>query len=215
MSRRTDCGGNAVEPPARVYPTSPLASRIGRVSLSLTSYPWAVEDQAESVLRALRRTRQFRQFTDESVKEEQLHEILNVARWTGSSTNWQPWRFIIVRDPDKRARLAELAPNAKHVANAAVVIVVVMPGAKPEWEAFDEGRLIERILVAAEVQGLGAGVGWATPKYRAGVAEFLGLSEPSYARSLVSIGHPAPEAQRPKAAPGEARKPLSELVREA
>lgn len=168
--------------------------------------------QAEAVLAALRRTRQHRHFSDEPVSDDDLRQILNVARWTGSSTNWQPWRFLLVRDAAKRARLAKLAPNARHVAAAAVVIAVVMPGEKPDWESYDEGRLAERILIAAEALGLGAGIGWVTPKYRDGVAAFLELSPPAYVRTVVSIGHPTREALVPKSGPGLARMPQSELI---
>jgi len=44
------------------------------------------------------------------------------------------------------------------------------------------------------------------------VVEYLGLEEPSYVRTFISLGHPTEEARRPKSAPGQARKPLSELL---
>jgi nitroreductase len=53
----------------------------------------ATRDTADAILRALRRTRQIRRFTDEPVAEADLVAILEVARWTGSSTNRQPWTF--------------------------------------------------------------------------------------------------------------------------
>lgn len=197
-----------------------LRSRIGqsRGDPRAAAYPLAMEemqrDEGDVVLAALRRTRQVRRFTHEPVDEADLRAILNAARWTGSSMNRQPWSFILVRDRAEMQRLAELAPNAAHVAGAAVVIAIQMPGEKPEWDAFDEGRLAERILVAANAIGLGAAIGWATPKYRPGVGEFLGLTEPAFVRTMVSIGHRAPEATKPKSAPGAARKPLHELIRE-
>jgi len=169
-------------------------------------------DRAAVVLAALRRTRQVRQFTDDPVSEGDLRAILNVARWTGSSTNWQPWQFHLIRDGAMRARLAELAPNARHVAGAPLAIAIVMPGEKPAWESYDEGRVAERILIAARALGLGAGIGWVTSRYRTGVADLLGLVEPSYVRTVISLGHPTPAARQPKSAPGAARKPLSELV---
>lgn len=169
-------------------------------------------DRAAVVLRALRSTRQTRRFSDQPVTEEDLRAILNVARWTGSSTNWQPWRFHVIRDATTREQLAELAPNARHVAGAAAAIAIEMPGDRETWETYDEGRVAERILIAAGALGLGAGIGWVTSKYRDGVTEFLGLTSPAYVRTIVSIGHPAPGALQPKSAPGEARKPLSELV---
>jgi nitroreductase len=63
---------------------------------------------ADPILRALRRTRQIRQFTDEPVTETDLTAILEVARWTCSSTNRQPWTFIVIRD---RADRDPLTPS--------------------------------------------------------------------------------------------------------
>jgi nitroreductase len=168
---------------------------------------------AEVVLRALRRTRQVRQFTDEAVTEGELTEILRVARWSGSSTNWQPWTFIVIRDRADMERVAQLAPYARHVAGAAVAIAIEMPGDNPEWEAYDEGRVAERILVAAGALDLGAAIGWADDDERPAVAEFLRVTAPHYVRTIVSIGHATEQARRPRSEPGTARRPLDELVR--
>jgi nitroreductase len=169
---------------------------------------------ADQVLRALRRTRQVRQFTSEPVAETDLRAILEVARWSGSSTNRQPWTFIPIRDRAELQRLAELAPNARHLAGAAVAIAIAMGGENPEWDAYDEGRVAERILVAAGALGLGAAIGWALEPYRPRVAEFLGLKPPAFVRTIVSLGHPTEAALQPRSAPGMARRPITELVRE-
>lgn len=169
---------------------------------------------ADAVLRALRRTRQVREFTDEPVREADLRAILEVARWTGSSTNRQPWTFIVLRDPAVRKRLAELAPYAKHVAGAATGIAIAMGGDNAEWDAYDEGRVAERILVAAGALGLGAGIGWVLEAQRPDVAALLGLTAPAFVRTIVSLGHPTDAARQPRSAPGTARRPLAELVRE-
>ena len=169
---------------------------------------------AEIVLTELRRTRQVRQFTAELVSDNDLQAILEVARWSGSSTNRQPWTFIVVRERADLQRLADLAPNAKHVAGAAVAIAIAMGGANAEWDAYDEGRAAERILIAANALGLGAGIGWALESNRPQVAQFLGLTPPAFVRTIISLGHPTEAATQPKAAPGTARRPLTDLVRE-
>jgi nitroreductase len=169
---------------------------------------------AEIVLSSLRRTRQVRQFTDEPVSEDDLQAILEVARWSGSSANRQSWTFIVIRDRGVRARLAELAPNARHVAGAPVAIGIAMDGTNAEGDAYDEGRAAERILIAATALGLGAGIGWAIGPVRPQVAELLGLTPPAFVRTIVSIGHPTEAARQPKSAPGAARRPLKGLVRE-
>src|SRR5690349_15002109 len=42
-------------------------------------------------LETLRKVRQVRQFVDGDVSEDQLNQLLEIARWTGSSRNTQPW----------------------------------------------------------------------------------------------------------------------------
>lgn len=174
----------------------------------------AARASADPVLRALRRTRQVRKFTNESVAETDLRAILDVARWSGSSINRQPWTFIVIRDGADRERLAELAPYARHVARAALAIAIAMSGDDPEWDAYDEGRVAERVLVAAGALGLGAAIGWALETERPEVGAFLGVSAPRFVRTIISLGHPTHAARQPRSVPGTARRPLAELVRE-
>ena len=176
--------------------------------------PKPLAGRAEIVLSSLRRTRQVRQFTDEPVSDDDLHAILEVARWSGSSANRQSWTFIVIRDRGVRARFAELSPNARHIAGAAVAIAIAMGGDNAEGDAYDEGRAAERILIAATALGLGAAIGWAIGPVRPQVAELLGLTPPAFVRTIVSIGHPTEAGRQPKSAPGAARRPLKDLVRE-
>jgi len=171
-------------------------------------------DITDAVLRALRRTRQIRRFTDEPVQEADLQAILEVARWTGSSTNRQTWKFIIVRAKADLARLAELAPYARHVGAAALAIAIEMNGEDAESDAYDEGRAAERILVAAGALGLGGGIGWALEAERTAVGEYLGVTAPAFVRTIISLGHPTEEARQLRSGPGTGRRPLADLVRE-
>jgi nitroreductase len=148
------------------------------------------------------------------VTEADLNAILDVARWSGSAANRQPWTFIVIHDQADRAQLAELAPNARHVGGAAVAIAIAMGGDNPEWDAYDEGRAAERILIAAGALGLGAAIGWVPKSSRTQVAAMLGLTAEAYVRTLISLGHPTEAAHRPRSAPGTARRPLAEVVRD-
>jgi nitroreductase len=171
-------------------------------------------DDSEAVLRALRRIRQIRQFTEEPVAEDDLHEILEVARWSGSSTNGQPWLFLVIRDPAIRERIGEEARYARYVAKAPLAIAIVMPGEDAESEAYDEGRVAERILIAAGALGLGAGIGWTDGREREVVGKLLGLTPPAFVRTIISIGHPTDHALQPRSGPRTGRRPLEEFVRE-
>ncbi len=169
---------------------------------------------AEAV-RLLTRVRQIRDFLPDPVPDDALQAILTAARWTGSSQNRQPWRFLVIRDAGTRRRIAEIAaPQTTHAASAPLVIAVVMPGEGAVLDAYDEGRVTERILIAAELLGLGAGIGWVRSDVRPAVNDLLGVPEPSFVRTLVSIGRPTDDARQPRSKSGTARRPLAELVRQ-
>jgi nitroreductase len=170
-------------------------------------------EPARPLLRTMRRVRSVRSFRPDPVPDEFLTEILEVARWTGSGSNRQPWTFVVVRDRATLQAIAAASPNVRHVVGAAAVIVIVMDGDSPEIETFDEGRLAERILVAATALGLASAIGWIRPDAASAVGALLAVPEGRRTRTLVSLGYPTEEASRPKSAPGTARRPLAETVR--
>ena len=49
-----------------------------------------------------------RAFTDEDVGDDDLVRMLETATWAPSAENAQPWVFVVVRDPARRAAIAEL-----------------------------------------------------------------------------------------------------------
>jgi nitroreductase len=168
--------------------------------------------QANDLIDFLRSQRQTREFTNEPIPDEALHDILQVARWTGSAMNKQPWEFVVVRDRATLRALAEAYPNAGHIARAAVAIVIVMEGERAR-EQFDEGRLAERILLAASARGLGAGIGWLGNDGTAEAAKrILGIPHERFVRTAVALGNAKPNPARGSSGPG--RKSLGELVHE-
>jgi len=167
----------------------------------------------DNTLRVLRRTRQTRDLAGEPVSDEALHEILEVARWTGSSQNRQSWRFVVVRDRDRLRRIGQGKAGIGHVATAGAAIAIVMTTDHPDWETFDEARVAERILIAATALGLAGAIGWVRDYYQDEVRAILGLPDDRVLRTIVSVGAATEAGARPKSGPGEARLPLDELVR--
>lgn len=165
------------------------------------------------LLRPLRQVRQVRQFTDAPVTDEELDAIVDVGRWSGSSRNGQPWRFVAVRDVALVRRLgAADLPHSRALATAMAAIVVVVPADGGISNAYDEGRAAERMLVAATELGLAAGLLWVSPAGRATVADALGIPEGWMPRSVLAVGHATPEALLPKSPPGHARRPRARTV---
>lgn len=166
-------------------------------------------------LRPLRRVRQVRRFTDQPVAEAELDAIADVGRWSGSSRNGQPWRFLVLRDVALVRRVGALdLPHSRALATAVGAIVVVMPSAEEgvRSNAYDEGRAAERMLIAAGELGLAGGLMWVSAVGRVAVDDALGIPAGWTARSVLAIGHPAPEALTAKSPPGQARLPRSRTV---
>jgi nitroreductase len=77
---------------------------------------------------------------------------------------------------------------------------------------YDEGRAAERILVAASMLGLGAGIAWVRGEARDAVARALELPDDRFVRTVVAVGRPSEAARQPKSPRGEARLPREETV---
>ena len=69
--------------------------------------------QASNVLRSLRSVRRF---SSQPVPDTVVQDILEVARWTGSAKNTQPWELVVVSDRDLLTQLAALGHYAGHLA---------------------------------------------------------------------------------------------------
>jgi nitroreductase len=161
----------------------------------------------------IRTVRQARQYAPDPVPEEVVDTLLEVARWSGSSRNVQPWHFIVITDRELLRRISQLRTPINWVAGAPLGIAIVLDGADPAGEAYDEGRVTERILIAARSLGLGGGVAWyGDADQQAEGKRILGIPAERTARSVVIVGYPtSTKDPRPNARPG-GRKERSELV---
>jgi nitroreductase len=159
----------------------------------------------------LRTLRSVRTFTADPVPDAVMDDILTVARWSGSSMNAQPWELIVIRDRDMLAKLAALEGYAAHLAGAQAGIVLVMAVVDKEQEVWDEGKLAERIMLAAWAHGVGACVGWILGDGVRELRELLGIPADRRVRTTISLGYPDPASRVPTRG-GSARKPLEEIV---
>lgn len=168
---------------------------------------------AREVTAELQKVRQARQYTDREVAPDVIQELLQIARWTGSSRNTQPWEFIAITDKGQLQKIADLRAPIAWVAEAPLAIAIVLNGESEMAEAYDEGRVTERLLIGAHVLGLGGGIAWFGDDALQSVAkDFLGIPAEKTARAVVVIGYPRSiKDPRPNpATPG--RRPIEELV---
>lgn len=156
----------------------------------------------------LKSLRAVREFTHQVIPVEVVQDIVEVARWSGSAGNRQSGEIITVSKRETLTALARLAGYVGHLRGAALGMILVMPGEWQEGEAFDEGRLAERILLAAAAHGVGSSIGWFSPEGRTEAKRLLGVPGKRVVRTAISMGYPAHAPRRGN------RKPISDLVYE-
>ena len=174
----------------------------------------AVSETAEGNISLLRSLRAVRNFKQDPVPQPVVDDILQVARWSGSASNRQPWEIVVVRDSNTLRALSEVRGYAGHLRGAPLGMVLVMAGEREEQETFDEGRLAERIMLAAHARGVGSSIGWVVGEGREAARELLGIPPGRTVRTAISLGYADDEASRRRSGRGQARKPLSEIAHE-
>lgn len=164
-------------------------------------------------IRFLRNLRAVRDYTPNPIPDDVLADILEVGRWSGSSSNVQGTEVVVVRAPQVKQRMSEL--GARPAAGAAVVLVVVTPGDADRLalEAFDNGRLVERLLLATKAQGLGSNIATLKEDGPDVIKAALGIPAEKRIWTVVTMGYAdeAAHKARPKS-PTAGRKPSDSFV---
>lgn len=133
-------------------------------------------------LRAIRQTR------PEALSPDDLDQILEAARWTGSSKNTQNWAFVVVTGEQKEA-LCAAGDFTTPLLTAPVGIALVMA---PAGYEFDIGKAAQNIMLAA--QAIGVASCPITLHRSADAGKTLDLPEGWSCRYAVSLGYPADDA---------------------
>ena len=128
------------------------------------------------VLEAIKTRRSIRKYKATPVDDKTIELVLEAARWAPSWDNTQCWRFIVVRDSNIKAELAQTLgielgkpnPATNAVRNAPVVIVACAELEKSGyiggelstdkgdwWYMFDTALAMQNLVLAAHSLGLG------------------------------------------------------------
>jgi nitroreductase len=63
----------------------------------------------DNLLEIMKTRRSIRRYKQKDVPDELLEKIMEAGRWAPSGDNGQPWRFIVVRDPETKKALGKIA----------------------------------------------------------------------------------------------------------
>lgn len=152
-----------------------------------------------AVLETIFKRRSIREFTDAEIPAEQLHEIIKAGIWAPSGLNNQPWRFVIVQEPEIKEKLAHQTHYGHIVRNAKALIAVFLAKDVMYDEVKDHqsaGACIQNILLAAEAFGLGAVWLGQILKNKSEVNRIFDLDENFDLMAVVALGHPLHRNQK-------------------
>jgi len=163
-----------------------------------------------SVFEAIKNRRSIRKYKTTKIEEEKLGKILEAARIAPSAANRQEWKFIIVRDQEKRAELADAVHGQKFVEQAPVTIVAcsteserIMPCGQHAYAVDLSIAVSFMILEATE---LGLGTCWLGAFNENEVKKILDMPEEIRVAAMFTVGY-VDEDTAPRA-----RKELNKIV---
>ncbi len=166
----------------------------------------------------LRKRSSVRKYLPIPVEREKIAVCVEAARIAPSACNVQPWKFIVVDDPELKGRLVQDAFSGVHSFNrftqdagALVAVVAETDFATnklcaalqgTQFYLLDIGSACEHFILAATELGLGTcWLGWFDEKK---VKKLLAIPRKKKVVALISVGYydrsvPAPERKRKSA----------------
>lgn len=152
-----------------------------------------------------------RKYKKDEVSLELINEVIEAARLAPSAFNKQPWKFIVVRDFEKRKKIGEPTTWGKFILYAPVLIVGCIVdknfnmGGWYDSAILDVGIAMEHI--ALQATHLGLGTCWIGDFDEKLVKKVLEIPKNIRVASLMTLGYPLENK-----IPEKRRKKLSEIL---
>jgi nitroreductase len=159
--------------------------------------------------------RSVRTFKPDEPDPEALFRVLEAARLSPSGSNRQPWRFVLVKDPDKKRVVVEACGRHTWIAEAPIVVVAC--GNKIGYNRggymgemsfiMDVSIAFTQFILAARAEELGTC--WIGDFTNDPIKEALGVPEDYEVVAVSPLGYPKSDKAFHET---DLRKPLSEIV---
>lgn len=164
----------------------------------------------------IRTRRSIRSYKADPVPEESLRRVLDAARIAPSGSNRQPWRFYVVKTPEKKRRVAQACGGQMWIDQAPVVVVAAgrrVPTNRGGYIGdmsfvMDLSIAFTHLILAARTEGLGTC--WIGDFRNTEVKKILGLPNDVDAVAVTPLGYPARDGFTEETS----RKPLGKIVEE-
>jgi nitroreductase len=177
-------------------------------------------DDGEKMLDLIKGRQSDRKYSNIPVEKEKLDRILEAGRMAPSACNAQPWRFIVVTEPEliqkvTEAASAKLTGMNSFVGQAPLLLVVVREQPNfsskvggtiknKDYSLIDIGIASENICLQAKAEGLGSClIGWFDERM---LRKILGIPRSRRVELIITLGYSLSELRKKQ------RKPAGETV---
>ncbi|MCK4421842.1 nitroreductase family protein [candidate division WOR-3 bacterium] len=163
-------------------------------------------------LNLVKKRQSVRKYLNKLVEREKIERCLEAARLAPSACNSQPWRFIVVDDPELKDAVARqtftrIAPFNQFSLQSPVLVLLISE--KPnltaqigealknkQFNLIDIGIAAEHFCLQATEEGLGTCIlGWFNEK---GVKKLLDVPRRRRISLIITMGYPESDSIRPK-----------------
>jgi nitroreductase len=144
------------------------------------------------MLDAIKNRRSIRRYKKQAVDEKLVKEIIEAGIWAPSGLNNQPWKFVVIRSPEVKDKIAELTRYRKIIKEAPLCIAVFLDTALSYDRTKDIqaiGACIQNMLLAIHALDLGGVWLGEILKNSESVKELLGVSPALEFMALVALGY--------------------------
>ncbi len=148
------------------------------------------------VLDVIQKRRSVRKYKEDPIPEKALMRVLEAARLAPSGKNFQPWKFIIVKDKALKEKLAQASAGQFFMAEAPIIIVgcgfpdncyAGMGRYMKSWSV-DVTIALEHLILQAQEEGLGTC--WIGSFEEEEVKAILNIPENVKVLALTPLGYP-------------------------
>ena len=148
-------------------------------------------------MECLKTRRSIRAFREPAIPDEIIEDLIDCARMSPTGRGQEPWEFVVVRDGETRARIAELTDFGSFIAHAPVCIAVLCR--ETTYYVEDGAAATTSILLAAWAHEIGTcWVAGDKKPYADEIRALLGAPERFKLVSLIALGYPAESPEKQK-----------------
>lgn len=157
------------------------------------------------VFECIRTRRSIRKYKDKQVPWDNIVTIMQAGKYTPSAGNLQNWKFIVVKDDNKRKAIAEASLQQWWMEQAPIHVVVCGEPEKVERFYGARGRrlymiqgvaaAIENMLLTAHSLGLGAC--WVGAFDEDEIRRILNVPEQADIHAIITIGYADEKPETP------------------